>query len=168
MLNIYYCLSTVSWKGRQGFHKGVVKSTFPFSIYQEPCNLGGLKYGQSARYSTSGYSFSFTLHANGALTPLPVKQCKACWRIRHARGHGYTFHDSTREGCMPGKWESNYWPAWLKKAPPHFIGSVAVWSCPPQSNLTLQVISYDLATFFLRVFGGYHFMTLPRPEQTVD
>lgn len=53
MPNIYYCLSTVSWKGHLGFHKGVVKSTFPFSIYQQPCNSGGLKYGQSACYSTS-------------------------------------------------------------------------------------------------------------------
>lgn len=84
MLNIYYCLSTVSWKGYQGFHKGVVKSTFPFSIYQQPCNSGGLKYGQSSCYSTSpGGCCSLTLHTDDAPHPLPVKQCEACWRIRH-------------------------------------------------------------------------------------
>lgn len=74
MLNIYYCLSTVSWEGHQGFYKGVVKPTFTFSVYQQPCNLGGLKYGQSACYSTSpGCSCSFTLHANSAPTP-PASQ----------------------------------------------------------------------------------------------
>lgn len=74
MLSIYYCLSTVSWEGHQGFYKGVVKPTFTFSIYQQPCNSGGLKYGQSACYSTSpGCSCSFTLHASGAPTP-PASQ----------------------------------------------------------------------------------------------
>lgn len=70
MLSIYCCLSRVSWEGHQRFHKGVVKPTFPFRIYQQPCNSGGLKYGQSACYSTSPGCFcSVTLHANGAPTP---------------------------------------------------------------------------------------------------
>lgn len=55
----------------------------------------------------------------------------------------------------------------LKK---HHHISLKVWEFggAPQSNLTLQVISHNLAAFFLGVFGGYHFMTLPRPKQTVD
>lgn len=83
ILNIYYCLSTFSWKGHQGFRKGVVKSTFPFSIYQQPCNSGGLKHGQSAVTQPLLAAAAFTLHTDDAPPP-PVQQREACGCIRHA------------------------------------------------------------------------------------
>lgn len=95
MLNIYYCLRAVSWKGCQGFPKGVVKFSFPCSIYQLPCNLGSLKYGQSACYSTFPGSSALSCFTQMMSHPPADHQA-------HVGTWSY-LHDSSREGWMPGK-----------------------------------------------------------------
>lgn len=160
MLNIYYCLKAVSWKGCQGFPKGVVKFHFPCSIYQLPCNLGSLKYGQSARYPTFPGS-SCSLHASRRWCPIPLPT------IRHVLGPGHIFMTlAGKGGCQENKNQASNLPD-LKKAPLRFVGSMGVWRCPPIKPKSLGSQPW-LSCCFLTGVWRVSFHDSPGPEWTDD
>lgn len=150
MLTIYCCLSTVSWEGHQRFHKGVVKPTFPFRIYQQPCNSGGLKYGQSACYSTSPGCFCSS-HCTQMVLPPPcqsniVRPADASGMRRDLVMPFTTL--SAKDVCQESENQSVDLPD-LKKNTTVFYwkyGKCGRCGGIPQSNLNLQVVS---RAFFL-------------------